>query len=180
MKYLKMGYPWDLLLNFPGMVDSQFVPLFRRRILSQQPDATLVEPPQSVRDVFQLRSVPGGGGGGGGGGARPQGEKMRRECSISREHCNPIGGLHGGAACMLAELAVLENAPNPRAIKKISTRFVGSITHGQDAQVVVTPKPRVFDGTMGGKAEVAVQRAKDGEGMVLCDLAWAESPGSKL
>ena len=43
-----------------------------------------------------------------------------------------------------------------------------------------TPKPRVFDGTMGGKAEVAIQRAKDGEDMVLVDLAWVDGAGSRL
>lgn len=54
---------------------------------------------------------------------------------ITRSHCNGIGGLHGGAACMIAELGATRAAPEGGPPTSMAVSLMTALRHGSTARV---------------------------------------------
>ena len=170
MKFLRMGFPWDLFPTWPfaGIMDSSIVPFLLGCQLWQRPEPVRAPPPQCIEDVFDLNQL--------------------GECTIFPKHANPIGGVHGGCAMIMCEHFLTSNSQSAaatggrkRALKRISARFLGAAkatTKGRRVMLELRKKPRVFDGTLGGSGEIALSGScgsgDSREPFVLCDVRWVD------
>lgn len=61
---------------------------------------------------------------------------------IRGSHCNGVGGLHGGAACLLGEMAALNDRPTAGRPTSLGVTFMTAMRPGTEARLDVTwPKP---------------------------------------
>ena len=100
--------------------------------------------------------------------SRDEDEHAQQTLVVEPRHCNPIGGLHGGAACMLAELAAEQLAGRPvhalrvdlmtsiKATKtaQISARMLGA--DGASAKVVILDQRAIRAFCLCGEARYAL------------------------